>query len=99
MPELHVRGSHYNWGGFDVESDHYATKFRSPVYDDSAFFYDYHNGVQIGGNHLLLNGTRLRPSTPVSSPITRAGWTVSPKVGLHISQSHTDWYDIPGSEG
>src|SRR3546814_1096861 len=31
MPERHVRGSHYNWGGFDVESDNYATKFSSPV--------------------------------------------------------------------
>lgn len=103
LPELHVVGAHYNWGGFDVVSDNYVTKFRSPVYHDSAFYNNdyYYNDdttMQIGGNHIMPDGTRLKSYTSVSYPITHAGWFLTPKVGIHLSQYNTDWYDIPGTE-
>jgi len=88
VPELFVRGARYNWGGFDVESDNYATKFRSPVYrGDISAFANYRD------IHLFPDGTRLSSYTTVSYPVVRAGWYVTPKVGVHLSQYSTDWYD------
>src|SRR3546814_14134959 len=37
LPELFVRGARYNWGGFEVQSDNYATRFVRPVYTGSSF--------------------------------------------------------------
>jgi len=99
LPEFHVHGARYNWHGFDVETDDYATKFRSPVYHGSAFADDTYDGVPIGGNHIMPDGTRLTSYTTVSYPITHAGWYLTPKAGMHLSQYDTDWYDLPGYQG
>lgn len=96
LPELHVQGSRYAWGGFDVQSDNYVTKFRSPVYsgDIAAFGSAYYNGRQIYGNHVVPDGTRFTSYNTVSYPIVHAGWYLTPKVGLHMSQYNTDWYGL-----
>ena len=96
LPELHVQGARYNWGGFDVQSDNYATKFRSPVYDGNiaAFANGFYNGRQIYGNHVVPDGTRFTSYTTVSYPIVHAGWYITPKIGLHMSQYNTEWYGL-----
>lgn len=92
LPELHVLGARYNWGGFDVQSDNYATKFVSPVYQGNiAAFSPFY------GRHILPDGTRFTSYNTVSYPIVHAGWYVTPKVGVHLSQYNTQWYDThPG---
>ena len=96
LPELHVQGARYDWGGFDVQSDNYVTKFRSPVYtgDIAAFGSAYYNGRQIYGNHVMPDGTRFTSYDTISYPIVHAGWYLTPKVGLHMSQYNTDWYGL-----
>jgi len=94
LPELFVRGARYNWGGFDVVSENYATKFRMP----------YYTGRYTGSifdpwrtRHRAPDGTRMTSYTSVSHPIVRPGWYITPKAGLHLSQYSTDWYvdDLP----
>lgn len=87
VPELYVKGARYNWGGFDVESDNYATKFRSPVYSGNIANFSYYKD-----QHRYPNGSRLSSYTTVSRPVVRAGWYMTPKVGVHLSQYNTDWY-------
>jgi LPS-assembly protein len=94
LPELYVRGARYNWGGFDVQSDNYATRFVRPVYSGSSF-------PSVWGKHIGPDGTRYSSYTTVAYPIVRAGWHVTPKVGLHLSQYNTQWHptDNPGYLG
>ncbi|UYO94518.1 LPS-assembly protein LptD [Pollutimonas sp. M17] len=91
LPELYVRGARYNWAGFDVQSDNYATRFVRPVYSGSSF-------PAVWDKHYGPDGTRYSSYTTVSYPIVRAGWYVTPKVGLHLSQYNTQWHaqDNPG---
>ncbi len=94
LPELYVRGARYNWGGFDVQSDNYATRFVRPVYSGSLF-------PNVWDKHIGPDGTRYSSYTTVAYPIVRAGWHVTPKVGLHLSQYNTEWHtrDNPGLLG
>lgn len=87
LPELYVRGARYNWGGFDVQSDNYATRFVMPFYSGDIDKYSNFKDQRIAPN-----GTRFSSYTSVAYPIVRAGWYVTPKVGLHLSQYNTDWY-------
>ncbi|HUG57540.1 MAG TPA: LPS-assembly protein LptD [Candidimonas sp.] len=87
LPELYVRGARYNWGGFDVQSDNYATRFEMPFYSGSIDKFSYYKD-----NRVAPNGTRYSSYTTVAYPIVRAGWYVTPKVGLHMSQYNTDWF-------
>jgi LPS-assembly protein len=97
-PELFVRGARYNWGGFDLVSENYATKFKMPFYSGrySGSVYDPWRS-----RHIAPDGTRLSSYTTLSYPIVRAGWYVTPKIGLHMSQYSTDWYrdDLPTYAG
>lgn len=87
LPELYVRGARYNWGGFDVQSDNYATRFEMPFYSGDIGEFDYFKN-----NRIAPNGTRYSSYTSVAYPIVRAGWYVTPKVGVHMSQYNTDWF-------
>jgi len=87
VPELYVRGAHYNWGGFDVATDNYAVKFAMPDYRDAWHAYPYGTSYP----YEWYDGTRLSSYNTISYPIVRAGWYVTPKAGLHLSQYTTDW--------
>ncbi|NYT38782.1 LPS-assembly protein LptD [Allopusillimonas soli] len=89
LPELYLRGARYNWGGFDVVSDNYATKFRMPFYSGrySGPIFDPWRD-----RHAAPDGERYTSYTSISYPIVHAGWYITPKVGLHLSQYSTDWY-------
>ncbi|MGP1615559.1 MAG: LPS-assembly protein LptD, partial [Pollutimonas bauzanensis] len=87
LPELYVRGARYNWGGFDVQSDNYATRFEMPFYSGDIPQYSIFKDQRIAPN-----GTRFSSYTSVAYPIVRAGWYVTPKAGLHLSQYNTDWF-------
>jgi LPS-assembly protein len=88
LPELFVRGARYDWGGFDVASNNSVTRFVSPLYTGNLQQFQAYNGA-----HILPNGTRFASYNTVSYPIVRAGWYVVPKVGVHLSQYNTDWFD------
>ena len=96
LPELHLRGARYNWGGFDVESNNYATRFVMPFYSGRFTEFD-----QFRDRRLVPNGSRFSSYTSVAYPIVRAGWYVTPKVGLHMSQYNTDWFasELPQYRG
>ena len=87
VPELYVRGARYNWGGFDVASDNYAIKFKSPTYSGSIDAFS-----PFIGRHLVPDGTRFSSYNTIAYPIIRPGWYVTPKAGLHLSQYNTEWY-------
>src|SRR5690606_25579133 len=87
LPELYVRGARYNWGGFDLQSDNYATRFVMPFYSGRLSEFD-----QYRDQRLAPNGTRYSSYSTMSFPVVRAGWYVTPKAGIHLSQYNTDWY-------
>lgn len=90
LPELYVRGARYNWGGFDVASDNYATKFRSPVYRGN--IYDHPSFADAWGRHTVPDGDRFTSYNTIAYPIVKPGWYITPKAGVHLSQYNTDWY-------
>ncbi|NYT79691.1 LPS-assembly protein LptD [Alcaligenaceae bacterium] len=87
LPELYMRAARYNWGGFDVVSENYATRFSMPFYSGRLSKFDYWRN-----HHIAPDGTRLSSYTTIAYPIVRAGWYVTPKMGLHMSQYNTNWY-------
>src|SRR5690606_1759559 len=98
LPELFVRGQRYNWGGFDVVSDNYATRFSRPYYSGTLPRFDaYREGGRLADYGTNRTGTRFSSYTSVSYPIVRAGWYVTPKAGIHMSQYSTDWYPLASS--
>ena len=93
-PELTVTGSRYNWYGFDLISSNQATRFSLPRYDRGSDFPGYVEGQRLGPD-----GSRYKSYNTVSLPIVRSGWYVTPKVGVHLSQYNTDWYNFPKTWG
>ncbi|QAA94059.1 LPS-assembly protein LptD [Pollutimonas thiosulfatoxidans] len=89
LPELYVRGARYNWGGFDVQSDNYATRFVMPKFKYNTHDYPGPVGLE---PYQSYDGTRFSSYTSVAYPIVRAGWYVTPKVGVHMSQYNMDWH-------
>src|SRR5690606_10622088 len=87
LPEWYLGASRYNWGGFDVVSDNYATRFRMPFYSGNLSEFD-----NMRSTSLAPDGTRFSSYTTVAYPIVRPGWYITPKAGLHMSQYSTDWY-------
>jgi LPS-assembly protein len=89
LPELYVRGARYNWGGFDVESENYATEFSMPKYK----FGSHPDLDRLDRQQPFqsYDGTRYSSYTSAAYPIIRAGWYVTPKVGVHMSQYSTQW--------
>jgi LPS-assembly protein len=96
LPELHFNASRYDWGGFDVQSDNYVTRFRSPVYYGGIWNESYRS---VYGRHTRPDGTRFMSYDTIAYPITHAGWYVTPKVGLNLSQYNTDWYNLSAYQG
>ncbi len=93
LPELSVTAERYNWGGFDVVSDNYATRFERPYYSGVLSKFDpYREGGPLADYGTNRTGSRFSSYTTVAYPIVKAGWYVTPKAGLHMSQYHTDWY-------
>lgn len=88
LPELYVRGARYDWGGFDVVSENYATRFVMPFYSGTLSEFDWYRDHRIAPN-----GNRFTSYTSVAYPIVRAGWYVTPKVGMHLSQYSVDWFE------
>lgn len=89
-PELMVRGQRYDWYGFDVSTQNTITRFTYPT-NSSLGRGPYTNG------HLKPDGERYISYTQASYPIVRAGWYLTPKVGLHLSHYNTDWYTKYGN--
>lgn len=87
LPELYVRAARYNWGGFDLRSDNYATRFAMPFYSGSLSEFDTYRDTRIAPN-----GDRFSSYSTISYPVVRAGWYVTPKAGVHLSQYNTNWY-------
>ncbi|RTZ44738.1 LPS-assembly protein LptD [Candidimonas sp. SYP-B2681] len=98
LPELYVRGARYNWGGFDVESDNYATRFNMPNFKYGTHPYPFPANLE---PYQSYDGTRFSSYTSVAYPIVRAGWYVTPKVGVHMSQYNTEWngFSSPSVQG
>ncbi len=97
LPELYVRGARYNWGGFDVTSDNYATRFSMPKYRDPFHPYPYGQSLYPRQSY---DGQRLSSYNSISYPIIRPGWYVVPKAAMHLSQYNTDWHGFAlGADG
>lgn len=88
LPELAVLARRYDWGGFDVVSENYVTRFVMPFYSGTLSEFD-----SFRDRRIAPNGTRFRSYTTVAYPIVRAGWYVTPKVGMHLSQYNMDWFE------
>src|SRR3546814_6920858 len=61
--------------------------FRMPFYSGSLEKFDPYRD-----NRIAPDGTRFSSYSTISFPIVRAGWYVTPKAGVHMSQYNTDWY-------
>lgn len=85
LPELHFRAQRYNWNGFDVVSDNYATRFIAPIYRGDAF-------PEQADQRLMPNGTRVTSYTSIARPFVSPGAYLIPKIGLHASQYQTEWF-------
>lgn len=86
-PELNITGSRYNWNGFDMVSSNYVTRFVLPRYEGGGY------AGYVDGQRLGPDGTRFKSYNTVAFPIVRSGWYLTPKMGLHLSQYNTSWYD------
>ena len=87
-PELNITGTRYNWNGFDLLSSNYVTRFVLPRYDRGSDYAGYVDGQRLGPD-----GTRFKSYNTIAFPIVRAGWYITPKAGVHLSQYNTDWYN------
>lgn len=76
-PELFLQGTRYDWHGMDLRLDSTAVRFRQPLFL---------------GNRIGPQGDRLQIYPSVALPIVRAGWYITPKVGVNYTQYNTDWY-------
>lgn len=81
-PELMVKGERFDWNGFDVSMQNTITRFTFP-----------RNKTLSPATNGVLNpqGERYVSYTQISYPIIRAGWYVTPKLGLHASHYTTKW--------
>ncbi|WP_209304300.1 LPS-assembly protein LptD [Pusillimonas caeni] len=93
LPEFYVRGARYNWGGFDVATDNYATKFSMPKFRSRVvdMFPSQNLDSRPTFPYQAYDGTRLSSYNAISYPIVRPGWYVTPKAALHLSQYTTHW--------
>lgn len=89
VPELRIHGQRFDWHGFDLETTNTLTRFEYPRYFGPKLTEDV---IDRTDGHLRPDGTRLTSYSTISYPITRPGWYITPKVGLHASQYSTDWY-------
>ncbi|NLC37153.1 MAG: LPS-assembly protein LptD, partial [Alcaligenaceae bacterium] len=87
LPEFHLRAARYDWGGFDVVSENYATRFSMPFYSGTLSVFD-----EDRDKRRAPDGDRFTSYTTIAYPIVRAGWYLTPQVGLHLSQYNVDWY-------
>ncbi|MGB6106098.1 MAG: LPS-assembly protein LptD [Pusillimonas sp.] len=96
LPEFQVSAARYNWGGFDLKSDNYATRFEMPKFKYGTHPYPYREDLE---PYQSYNGTRFSSYSSVSYPIVRAGWYITPKAGVHLSQYSMDWngFGPPGA--
>jgi len=89
LPELLLRAARYDWGGFDVVSEHTLTRFYLSRYHGTVYpAWDptWHN------RRLQFDGTRFASYTSIAYPVLSASWYVTPKIALHASYYDTNWY-------
>lgn len=87
LPEINFTATRYNWHGFDLSSSNTYTRFIAPMYRGDAF------PAEAGIRH-MPNGTRLSSYTTIARPFTSPGAYVVPKLGLHMSQYNTEWFQL-----
>src|SRR5699024_11570588 len=56
------------------------------------------NGVDCRRVRLRPNSTRLSSYTTLSLPYRKAGWYITPQIGLHYSHYRTDWNAVNRNE-
>lgn len=78
VPELTFNGARLNFAGFDSQMDNTATWFQKPLGP---------NGQRLGPD-----GQRFMSYSQISYPIVRPGWYITPKIGLHMTQYETEWF-------
>lgn len=86
LPQFELHGNRYNWNGFDVQSQNYATRFVMPYYSGSLSEFD-----RFRRTRLAPNSTRVNSYNAMSYPIVRPAWQITPKIALHLSHYDTDW--------
>ena len=86
LPRLSVTAQRYDWHGLDIVSENTATRFVKPIYYGSAF-------PAQDGRRRSPNGTRLTSYTSISRPFMAPGAYLTPKIGLHMSQYQTEWFE------
>lgn len=92
LPQLELHGTRFDWGGFDVKSDNYATRFVMPYYTGSLSEFDRYRTER-----LAPNSTRLSSYSTIAYPIIRPGWYIKPKFGMHLSHYDTSWSAVANS--
>lgn len=79
LPEFELHGVRYNWNGFDVQSQNYATHFVMPYYKKT---------------RLAPNSTRVKSYNSIAFPLVRPAWYITPKLALHLSHYDTNWKSV-----
>lgn len=92
LPQLELHGTRFDWGGFDVKSDNYITRFVMPYYTGSLSDFDRYRTER-----LAPNSTRLSSYSTIAYPIIRPGWYIKPKFGMHLSHYDTSWSAVANS--
>lgn len=98
LPRLGVTAARYNWGGFDIRSENTLTRFVMPYYSGRYDVTNLWNGVDYRRVRLRPNSTRLSSYTTLSLPYRKAGWYITPQIGLHYSHYRTDWNAVNRNE-
>jgi len=91
LPRLAITGSRYNWGGFDLRSENVLTRFVMPYYSGRYDVTDIWDKVDYRRVRVRPNSTRFSSYTTLAFPYRKAGWHITPQVGLHYSHYRTDW--------
>ena len=78
VPEFTFNGARFNFAGLDMQMDNTATWFQKPLGQ---------NGQRLGPD-----GQRFMSYSQLTYPIVRPGWYVTPKIGLHMTQYETEWF-------
>src|SRR5690625_4752673 len=98
LPRLSIAAKRYNWGGFDFHSENELTRFVMPYYTGRYDVTNLWNHVDYRRVRLRPNSTRFSSYTTLSFPYRRAGWFITPEIGLHYRHYRTDWDSVNRDE-
>lgn len=91
LPRLSLTGARYNYGGFDLRTENVLTRFVMPYYTGRYDVTDLWDKIDYRRVRLRPNSTRVSSYTTIAFPYRKAGWFITPQVGLHYSHYRTDW--------